>query len=143
MYKTYTVKAEEINREWVIVDASNQVLGRLASQIATILRGKHKPSFSPHLDLGDYVIVINAQKIRTTGKRMDTKMYYRHSGYPGGLKSIVLRDLLQKDPERVIRSAVKGMLPQNRLGRAMIKKLKVYPGEDHPHAAQNPRKIEL
>jgi len=141
--KTYSVKADEIKREWYLIDAEGKTLGRLASEIAKILRGKHKPIYSPHLDCGDYVIVINAEKIRVTGRKLDQKIYYRHSGYPGGLKSITLREQLAKHPERVIKAAVKGMLPKNRLGRKMLKKLKVYAGASHPHQAQQPKVLEL
>ena len=141
--KTYSVKADEIQREWYLIDAEGKTLGRLASEIAKILRGKHKPIYSPHLDCGDYVIVINAEKIRVTGRKLDQKIYYRHSGYPGGLKSITLREQLAKHPERVIKAAVKGMLPKNRLGRKMLKKLKVYAGASHPHQAQQPKVLEL
>ena len=141
--KTYTVRKGDIKREWYVVDAQGRTLGRLASQIAKILRGKHKPIYVPHLDCGDYVIVVNAEKVRVTGKKLDQKFYYRHSGYPGGIKSINLRDQLQKHPTRVLEAAVRGMLPKNRLGRAMIKKLKVYAGGSHPHQAQQPKVWEL
>jgi len=141
--KTYNVTKEEIQREWVLVDAEGQTLGRLASRIAAILRGKHKPTFTPWLDCGDYVVVVNAGKIKVTGNRMDSKVYYRHSGYVGGLKSVTLRRQLEKHPERVLAAAVRGMLPNNRLGRKMVKKLKLYAGSDHPHAAQQPKKLEL
>lgn len=126
-----------------MVDAAGQTLGRMATRIATILRGKHKPMFTPHMDCGDHVIVINAGKIQVTGKRLDQKVYYRHSGYPGGLKSITLRDQLQKHPTRAIQLAVRGMLPKNRLGRQMIKKLRVYASDTHPHEAQQPKVLEL
>ena len=141
--KTYSVKADEIKREWYLINAEGKTLGRLASEIAKILKGKHKPIYSPHLDCGDYVIVINAEKIHVTGRKLDQKIYYRHSGYPGGLKSITLREQLAKHPERVIKAAVKGMLPKNRLGRKMLKKLKVYAGDSHPHQAQKPKVLEL
>ena len=141
--KTYVTKPAEIERKWWIVDAQGQTLGRLSSKIAAILRGKHKPEFSPAIDCGDYVVVINAEKIAVTGNRMDDKMYYRHSGYPGGLRETSLRDLLDTFPDRPVTFAVKGMLPKNRLGRQMIKKLKVYAGPDHPHAAQQPEPLEL
>jgi large subunit ribosomal protein L13 len=141
--KTYTVRKGDIEREWYVVDAQGKTLGRLASEIAKILRGKHKPMYVPHLDCGDYVIVVNAEKVRVTGKKLDQKFYYRHSGYPGGLKSINLRDQLQKHPTRVLEAAVRGMLPKNRLGRAMIKKLKLYAGSSHPHQAQQPKALEL
>ncbi|MGB9880235.1 MAG: 50S ribosomal protein L13 [Anaerolineae bacterium] len=141
--KTYAMKAGEIERRWYVVDATGKTLGRLATQVARILRGKHKPGFTPYLDSGDYVIVINAEKIQVTGRKLDTKYYYRYSGHLGGLKSIVLREQLKKHPDRVIVSAVRGMLPKNRLGRAMIKKLKVYAGDKHPHQAQQPEPLEL
>ena len=141
--KTYTVKPGDITRHWYVVDADGKTLGRLASRIAAILKGKHKPIYSPHVDVGDYVIVINADKIHVTGRKMLQKMYHHHSGYPGGLKSISLRDLLQRHPTRAIEFAVKGMLPKNRLGRRMFKKLKVYGGSDHPHQAQKPQVLEL
>ena len=141
--KTYTPKPEDIQREWLVVDAKDQTLGRLASQIAHLLRGKHKPIFSPHMDVGDYVIVINCDKVRVTGRKLDQERYYWHSGYPGGLRSRTLREQLDKFPERVIEAAVRGMLPKNKLGRQMIKKLKVYKGDSHPHAAQKPKVYEL
>ncbi len=141
--KTYSAKAQEIERKWYVVDAQGKTLGRLAAQVASILRGKHKPIYTPHVDCGDFVIVINAEKIRTTGRKLDQKYYYRHSGYPGGLKQVSLRNQLNKFPERVIEAAVKGMLPKNKLGRAMFKKLKVYAGSKHPHAAQNPEPLDL
>ncbi len=141
--KTYTPKPEDIQREWFVIDAKDQTLGRLATQIAHILRGKHKPIFSPHMDVGDFVIVINCEKIRVTGNKLDDKRYYRHSGYPGGIRSVTLRQQLDRFPDRVIRTAVRGMLPKNKLGRQMIKKLKVYAGENHPHQAQKPKVFEL
>lgn len=141
--KTYVVKPDEIERQWYVVDADGQTLGRLASKVAQILRGKHKSTYSPHLDVGDYVIVINSSKIHVTGRKMLQKMYYRHSGYPGGIKSINLRDLLRRHPTRAVELAVKGMLPKNRLGRRMFKKLKVYAGDEHPHQAQTPQVMEL
>lgn len=141
--KTYSTKPEDIQREWWIVDAEGKTLGRLASEVARILRGKHKPYYAPHLDCGDYVIVINAEKIHVTGRKLDNKLYYRHSGYPGGLKQMTLREMLQRRPTRVIRKAVWGMLPHNRLGRRMIKKLKVYAGAEHPHQAQKPKPLEI
>ncbi len=141
--KTYVTKPGEVERTWYVVDASGQTLGRLASRIAHILRGKHKPTYSPSVDVGDYVIVINAEKVRVTGRKLDQKIYYRHSGYPGGLKQISLRDQLAKHPTRVIEAAVRGMLPRNRLGRRMFKKLKVYAGPEHPHQAQNPKPLDL
>ena len=141
--KTHAVKAGEIERRWYLVDAEGKVLGRLATRIATILRGKHKPTFTTHLDCGDHVIIINAKKIRVTGKKLDTKMYYTYSGYRGGLKSVVLSEQLKKHPDRVLIHAIRGMLPKNRLGRAMLKKLKVYAGDKHPHGAQQPERLEL
>lgn len=141
--RTYVTKPDDIEREWWIVDAEGKTLGRLASEIARILRGKHKPYYAPNLDCGDFVIVINAEKIHVTGNKLDGKVYYRHSGYPGGLRSITLRELLKKRPTRVIRKAVWGMLPHNRLGRRMIKKLKVYAGGEHPHQAQKPKPLEV
>ena len=141
--KTYIPKASEIEKEWVLVDANGQTLGRLATQIATILLGKNKPNFTPGMDTGDYVVVINCERIRVTGNKMEQKFYYRYSGYPGGLKKISLRDQLQKHPERVVRSAVWGMLPHNKLGRKLLKKLKVYAGPEHPHDAQQPKTLEL
>jgi large subunit ribosomal protein L13 len=141
--KTYTAKSGDIERRWYVVDADGKTLGRLASRIATVLKGKHKPIYTPHADVGDYVIVINADKIHVTGRKMVKKVYYRHSGYPGGLKSTNLRDLLKRHPTRAVEFAVKGMLPKNRLGRRMFKKLKVYAGSDHPHQAQKPQVLEL
>jgi large subunit ribosomal protein L13 len=141
--KTYTARAEDIEREWFLVNAEGKTLGRLASEIARVLRGKHKPTYTPHLDCGDYVIVVNAEKVRVTGRKLDQKMYHRHSGYPGGLKSISLRNQLQKHPERVLEAAVRGMLPKSRLGRKMFKKLKVYAGDSHPHQAQQPSVLEV
>jgi large subunit ribosomal protein L13 len=141
--KTYAVKASEIERTWWVVDATDQTLGRLATRIATLLEGKHKPIYSPHLDTGDHVVVLNAAKVRVTGDKLRQKSYFRHSGYPGGLREERLEHLLERKPELVIERAVKGMLPQNRLGRAMFRKLKVYPGADHPHQAQQPQPIEL
>ncbi len=143
MRKTYSAKAEEIERTWYVVDAEGKTLGRLATEVARILRGKHKPIYTPHVDTGDFVIIVNAEKIRVTGKRLDQKMYYRHSGYMGGLKETSLRTMLDKHPERVLQLAVKGMMPKNRLGRQMYKKLKVYAAPDHPHAAQKPLPLEF
>jgi large subunit ribosomal protein L13 len=143
MEKTYVTKPAEVQRDWFVVAAEGKTLGRLASEIATILRGKHKPIYSPAVDCGDFVIVINAKKIRVTGRRLDQKMYYRHSGYMGGLTAISLRDQLERFPNRVIESAVKGMLPKSKLGRQMIKKLKVYADENHPHEAQQPAPLAL
>lgn len=141
--KTYYAKPGEVEREWLVVDATDIPLGRLASEVASILRGKHKPQYTPHVDVGDFVIVVNADKVRLTGKKMQDKRVFRHSGYPGGLKSIAIGEMLAKRPERVVERAVKGMLPKNTLGRAMGKKLKVYAGPDHPHQAQKPRQITL
>ena len=136
MLKTYSTKASEIEREWHLIDASDEVLGRLATRIAGLLMGKHKPIFSRHLDTGDYVVIINAEKVRVTGNKAKQKLYYRHSGYPGGLKSVSLEEMMQTNPTRVIEHAVKGMLPRNRLGAKMMKKLRVYVGDNHPHQAQ-------
>jgi large subunit ribosomal protein L13 len=141
--KTYQAKPGEVAREWLVMDATDVPLGRLASRAAVILRGKHKPQYTPHVDTGDYVIVVNASKIKLTGNKLRDKKTYRHSGYPGGLKATPVSKLMAERPERVVENAVKGMLPKNTLGRAMRKKLKVYAGPDHPHAAQNPRPIDL
>ena len=141
--KTYYAKPLEVEREWVLIDATDQVLGRVASVAAQILKGKHKPQYTPHVDTGDFVIVINADKVRVTGNKASDKRYYRHSGYVGGLKSETFTEAMEKHPERVIEHAVKGMLPKNTLGRAMGKKLKVYAGPEHPHAAQQPREIKI
>lgn len=141
--KTYVVKGSEIKREWYVVDAAGQTLGRLATTVANVLRGKHKPIYTPGLDVGDFVIVVNADKIAVTGDKLEQKKYYRYSGYPGGLRETTLAVMLRNHPTRVIELAVKGMLPKNRLGRAMIKKLKVYAGETHPHAAQQPKPLAL
>ena len=141
--KTFSPTPKDINREWYVVDAENQVLGRLAAQIAHRLRGKHKPEFAPHMDNGDFIIVVNCEKIRVTGNKMADKMYYRHSGYVGGLKETSLEKLLAKRPQLAIMHAVKGMLPKNRLGRAMLKKLRVYAGAEHPHAAQTPAPLSF
>ena len=141
--RTYVVKQQDITRKWFVVDADGKNLGRLASAVASILRGKHKPIFSPHLDVGDYVIVVNADRIAVTGRKLDQKMYYRHTGYPGGLRERNLRDLLQRHPTHAVKFAVRGMLPKNRLGRKMIKKLKIYAGPEHPHEAQQPEILEL
>jgi large subunit ribosomal protein L13 len=141
--KTYSAKAETVERDWFLIDADGKALGRLASEIARRLRGKHKAIFTPHVDTGDYIVVINAEKVRVTGNKAKDKMYYRHSGYMGGLKEINFEDLIQKAPERVIETAVKGMLPKNPLGRAMFRKLKVYAGPQHKHAAQQPQVLEL
>ncbi len=141
--KTYQATASDREREWWVVDADGKTLGRLATQIAEVLRGKRKPTYTPHVDVGDFVVVINAEKIRVTGKKLTDKRYYRHSGYPGGIRSQTLGDLLERRPEEVIRRAVKGMLPRNRLARAQLTKLKVYAGSEHPHAAQKPKDLEL
>ncbi len=137
--KTYSIKASEIQRDWYVIDASNQVLGRLATQIAHLLRGKHKPTFTPSMDGGDFIIVVNAEKIRLTGNKPHQKMYYRHSGYPGGLREIPYKMMMEKHPERILYLAVKGMLPKNRIGRKLLTKLRIYTGPDHPHAAQRPQ----
>jgi len=134
--KTYSVKASEIKRDWHIIDADGKILGRMVTEVAKLLMGKHKPIFSRHLDTGDFVVVINARKVHTSGNKEKQKLYYRHSGYPGSLKSVTLEEMLKKKPEQVIEHAVKGMLPKNRLGNSMIKKLKVYAGNSHPHTAQ-------
>src|SRR5215468_5368037 len=140
--KTYTAKPGEIEREWFLVDAEGQTLGRLATRVADTLRGKRKPQYTPHVDTGDFVVVVNAEKVSVTGKKLDDKIYYRHSGYPGGLKSRTLREELDRRPTEVIRKAVKGMLPRNRLGRAQLRKLKVYAGPEHPHEAQRPEPLD-
>lgn len=141
--KTYYAKPGEVEREWLLVDATDIPLGRLASEVASILKGKRKPQYTPNVDTGDFVIVVNASKVKLTGNKLADKMKYRHSGYPGGLKETPISEMLAKRPERVIEGAVKGMLPKNTLGRAMGKKLKVYGGAEHPHEAQNPRQITL
>ena len=141
--KTFTPTPADINREWFIVDAEDKVLGRLAAQIAHRLRGKHKPEFAPHMDNGDFIVVVNCEKIRVTGNKMEAKHYYHHTGYPGGIKGVNLQTMLASKPDEVLRKAVRGMLPKNRLGRAMLKKLKIYPGTAHPHAAQLPQTLEL
>lgn len=140
---TYSAKASDNKHNWYVVDAKDMILGRLATQVAARLRGKHNPLFTPHVDCGDWIIVINADKIQLTGRKLDQKMYHRHSGYIGGLKSITARKLLEKRPEDLIRFAVRGMLPKNRLGRQLNKKLKVYPGQDHPHEAQQPEPLTV
>jgi large subunit ribosomal protein L13 len=141
--KTYSPKASEITREWWVVDAAEMPLGRLASEVAKLIRGKHKPTFAPHLDGGDYVIVVNADRVQVTSGKTQEKIYYRHSGFPGGIKAETFQSLRDRRPEAIIERAVKGMLPKNRLGRAMGKKLKVYAGPDHPHAAQQPKELVL
>lgn len=141
--KTYSPSAAEAQREWYVVDAAGKTLGRLATQIATMLRGKHKPTYTPHLDMGDFIIVVNADKVELSGRKRQQKVYYRHSGYMGGLKVIPFERMIVDHPERVIRLAVRGMLPHNRLGRAMLKKLKIYAGPNHPHQAQKPQPLDL
>ncbi|MGZ5369050.1 50S ribosomal protein L13 [Aeromicrobium sp.] len=141
--RTYSPKPADINHQWHIIDAEDVVLGRLAVQVATLLRGKHKPTFAPHMDGGDFVVVVNAEKVALSGNKRTDKLAYRHSGYPGGLKSIAIGDLLEKDARKAIEKAVWGMIPKNRLGRQMIKKLKVYTGPEHPHAAQQPQPFEI
>jgi large subunit ribosomal protein L13 len=141
--KTYVATPATRERNWLVVDASGQTLGRLATQIADVLRGKRKPEYTPHCDVGDFVIVVNAEKVAVTGKKLEEKRYYRHSGYPGALRSRTLAQMLERRPEEVVRRAVKGMLPRTRLGRAQLRKLKVYAGPDHPHAAQKPEPMEL
>jgi large subunit ribosomal protein L13 len=141
--KTHTPKAEEIQRQWWVVDAADQTLGRLATEVARILRGKHKPMYTPHLDTGDYVVVLNASQVRLTGKKADQKAYFRHSGYMGGEKLIPFRRMIQTHPERVVELAVKGMMPKNALGREMRKKLKVYAGTEHPHQGQAPQPLQF
>ena len=143
MKKTFSAKKEEVQRDWYVVDASNMVLGRLAAHIANILRGKNKPIFTPHVDTGDFVVVINADKIRLTGKKWEQKTFYRHSGYPGGLKSITANKVKDKNPEFLIKHAVRGMLPHNKLGRKQLKKLKVFAGPDHNHQAQCPKPLSI
>lgn len=142
MNRTYSTKPEDIERKWYVVDAQGKTLGRLATRVATVLKGKHKPEYSPFMDVGDFVIVVNADKIHVTGRKMDRLIYYRHSGYPGGLSRISLRDQLIKHPTRVVELAVRGMLPKNRLGRQMLRHLKVYAGPEHPHQAQRPQRVE-
>lgn len=141
--KTISVRAEDVNRDWFVVDAADKTLGRLASEIAHRLRGKHKAEYTPHVDTGDYIVVVNAEKIRVTGAKATDKLYQHHTGYPGGLKTISFEKLIDKAPERVIQKAVKGMLPRNTLGRAMFRKLKVYAGNEHPHAAQQPQVLSI
>ena len=140
---TRFIKPEDANRKWYVIDAKDLVLGRLATKVASVIRGKHKPVFTPNMDTGDFVIVVNADKVKMTGKRELQKTYFSHSGYPGGVRIRTFSELMEKHPERVIQIAVKGMLPKNRLGRKLIKKLKVYAGEEHPHAAQNPETLSL
>jgi large subunit ribosomal protein L13 len=142
-YKTAFANKETVDKQWVVVDADSAVLGRLASQIAKIIRGKHKPNYTPHVDCGDNVIVINAEKVRLTGKKMEYKVYIRHTGYPGGQRFATPKEVMAKNPKGVIESAVRGMLPKNRIGRALFRNLYVYAGTEHPHAAQNPKTIKL
>jgi large subunit ribosomal protein L13 len=141
--KTYSAKPETVQRDWFIIDAEDKTLGRLAVAVATRLRGKHKPEYTPHVDTGDYIVVVNAEKVAVTGKKATDKIYYSHSGYPGGIKDINFQDLIAKAPEKVIQSAVKGMLPRGPLGREMFRKLKVYAGSQHPHVAQQPQTLKL
>ena len=141
--KTYSAKAQAVEHDWYVVDAADKTLGRLASDIAMRLRGKHKPEYTPHVDTGDYIVVINCEKVRVTGNKAKDKIYYHHTGYPGGIKDISFEKLIEQAPERVLRKAVKGMLPKGPLGRAMFKKLKVYAGGEHPHTAQQPRQLNI
>ena len=141
--KTYTAKAGEVRQDWYVVDAAGKVLGRLASEIARRLRGKHKPEFTPHIDTGDYIVVVNADKLRVTGRKAENKIYYRHSGYPGGIYSTSFAKLHARHPDRVLKLAVKGMLPKGPLGYAMLKKMKIYAGDSHPHTAQQPKNLEI
>ncbi|AAT89718.1 50S ribosomal protein L13 [Leifsonia xyli subsp. xyli] len=143
MTRTYSPKADEIQRDWVVIDATNVVLGRLASHTAALLRGKHKATFAPHMDTGDFVIIVNADKVAFTGQKVAQKKAYRHSGYPGGLKAVTYAELLEKNPVRAVEKAVRGMLPKNSIGRAQFRKLKVYTGSEHPHAAQQPKAYAL
>ena len=141
--KTVSTRPQDVDHAWFVVDAEDKTLGRLATEIAHRLRGKHKPEYTPHVDTGDYIVVVNAGKVRVSGNKYDGKKYYRHSGYPGGIKVMNFRDMQARHPERIIEKAVRGMLPKNPLGRAMFRKLKVYPGAEHPHAAQQPQSLEL
>ena len=141
--KTVSVRREDAQHEWYVVDAAGKTLGRLASEVARRLRGKHKPSYTPHVDTGDYIVVVNAEQVRVTGQKETDKIYYRHTGYPGGIRATPLNKLRAKHPERILANAVKGMMPRNPLGRAMFKKLKVYAGPSHPHAAQQPRRLDI
>lgn len=141
--KTFSAKPETVKRDWYVVDASGLTLGRLATEVATRLRGKHKPEYTPHVDTGDYIVIVNAEKVHVTGNKAQDKIYYSHSGFPGGIKSINFEKLIVRAPERVIESAVKGMLPKNPLGRAMYRKMKVYKGANHPHAAQQPQELKI
>ena len=141
--KTYHTPMTEVERKWFVVDAENKVLGRLASEIATRLRGKHKPNFSPHMDVGDFIVVVNADKVKLTGKKLDDKIYYRHSGYIGGIKEQTAKEILEKQPTELIKMAVRGMLSKNSLGRKQLKKLRIYTGGEHPHAAQQPETLDI
>jgi large subunit ribosomal protein L13 len=141
--KTVSTRPQDVDHSWFVVDAEDKTLGRLATEVALRLRGKHKPEYTPHVDTGDYIVVVNADKIRVTGNKFNDKMYYRHSGYPGGIKEMNFKDMQDRHPERILEKAVKGMLPKNPLGRAMIKKLKVYAGAEHPHTAQQPQPLEI
>ena len=141
--KTFSAKSHEVRREWFLIDANEKILGRVAVEIARRLRGKHKPEYTPHVDTGDYIVVVNAGQLRVTGNKAKDKTYYRHTGYPGGLRERTLEEMLERRPEEVIRQAVRGMLPRNRLARQQITKLKVYAGSDHPHVAQKPTKLEI
>ena len=141
--KTYSIKADEIHKIWFVADAENKALGRLASKVAQILKGKHKPTYTPHMDMGDFVVVVNAEKIRVSGNKEMQKTYFSHSGYPGGTKEVDLYTMRRRHPERVIQNAVKGMLPHNRLGRQMMRNLKIYSGPDHPHSSQQPKVMEF
>ena len=143
MRPTRSARPEDVERDWFVLDANEQILGRIATRVATVLRGKHKPSFTPHVDGGDFVIVVNARHVKLSGRKLDQKTYWRHSGYPGGIRSVTARRLLETHPERVLESAVKGMLPKGPLGRKMIRKLKVYAEGDHPHASQKPQPLEI
>jgi large subunit ribosomal protein L13 len=141
--KTYSAKEIDLEKQWFVIDADGKVLGRMATRIADVLRGKNKPIFTPHVDTGDFVVVVNAEKVKLTGNKLTDKIYYRHSGYPGGLKSASARKLMEKKPEEIIRTAVKGMLPKNKLASRLLKKLKVYKGPEHPHEAQEPRALKI
>jgi len=141
--KTLSAKKIDVEKKWYVVDAEDQVVGRLATRVAMILRGKHKPIYTPHVDTGDFVVIVNADKVRFTGKKLDDKKYYHHTGYPGGIKMKTARQILEKNPERILMSAIRGMIPKNTLGRSQLSKLKVYSGKEHPHVAQNPEPISL
>ena len=141
--KTFSAKAENVDRKWLLVDAAGLTLGRLASEVAHRLRGKHKPEYTPHVDTGDYIVIINAEKVRVTGNKQEGKIYYRHTGYPGGIKQTSFKEMIERRPERVLEIAIRGMLPKNPLGRDVLRKLKVYAGAEHPHVAQSPEIINL